>query len=98
MPSRDIKKGDEFSYDYGFSFDKDYKNYPCRCGSKNCCGYIVREGSRWRIKKIQKKMKRALFISTRNPFSERYSGDVIGSQRSNKKFEKNLFTRHCEPW
>ena len=52
---KDIKKGDEFSYDYGFSFDEDYKNYPCRCKSKNCCGYIVREGSRWRIKKSKKK-------------------------------------------
>ena len=51
---KNIKKGEEFSYDYGFSFDKDYKNYPCKCGSKNCCGYIVREGSRWRIKKKKK--------------------------------------------
>ena len=42
-------------FQYGFSFDEDYKNYPCRCKSKNCCGYIVREGSRWRIKKKKKK-------------------------------------------
>ena len=48
---RDIKKDEELSYDYGFGFDEDYKQFPCRCGSKNCCGYIVREGSRWRIKK-----------------------------------------------
>ena len=54
---KDIEKGEEFSYDYGFSFDEDYRNYPCRCGSKNCCGFIVREGSRWRIK-IRKKNKR----------------------------------------
>ena len=26
-------------------------------------------------------MKKALFVSTRNPFSKRYSGDVIGSQK-----------------
>ena len=52
---RDIKKGEELSYDYGFSFDEDYKQFPCKCGSKNCCGYIVREGSRWRIKKKKKK-------------------------------------------
>ena len=52
---KDIKKGDEFSYDYGFSFDEDYKNYPCRCKSENCCGYIVREGSRWRLKKKKKR-------------------------------------------
>ena len=48
---KDIKKGDELSYDYGFSFDEDFQNYPCRCNAKNCCGYIVRQGSRWRIKK-----------------------------------------------
>ena len=51
---KNIKKGEELSYDYGFSFDQDYKNYPCNCGSKNCAGYIIREGSRWRIKKRRK--------------------------------------------
>ena len=49
---KDIKRGEELTYDYGFSFDKDFRQYPCRCGSKNCAGFIVREGSRWRIKKI----------------------------------------------
>ena len=53
---KEIKKGEELTYDYGFSFDSDYKNYPCRCGSKNCVGYIVRSESRWRIKK-RKKLK-----------------------------------------
>ena len=48
---KNIKKGDELSYDYGFSFDEDFKNYPCRCGAKNCAKFIIREGSRWRIKK-----------------------------------------------
>ena len=52
---KDISKGDELSYDYGFSFDEDYKNYPCKCKSKNCVGYIVREGSRWRIKRKRKR-------------------------------------------
>ena len=51
---KDIKKGEELSYDYGFSFDEDYKQYPCRCGSEKCVGYIIREGSRWRIKKSRK--------------------------------------------
>ena len=50
---RDIKKNEELTYDYGFSFDKDYKQYVCKCGSKKCVGYIVREGSRWRIKKTK---------------------------------------------
>ena len=48
---RDIKKGEELSYDYGFSYDENYKDFVCKCGERNCCGYIVREGSRWRINK-----------------------------------------------
>ncbi len=51
---KNINKGEELSYDYGFSFDSNYKNYPCNCGSKKCVGYIVREGSRWRVKKKRK--------------------------------------------
>jgi SET domain-containing protein len=47
---KDIKKDEELSYDYGFGYDRDYKQFPCKCAAKNCCGYIVREGSRWRIK------------------------------------------------
>ena len=49
---KDISKGEEITSDYGFSFEKeDYKQFPCKCGSKNCCGYIIREESRWRINK-----------------------------------------------
>ena len=52
---RKIKKGEELTYDYGFSYDADYKQFPCKCQSMNCVGYIVREGSRWRINKKFKK-------------------------------------------
>ena len=52
---RDIKKDEELSYDYGFGYDKDYKQFVCKCGANNCVGYIVREGSRWRIKKSKSK-------------------------------------------
>jgi len=54
---KDIKKGEELTCDYGFGFDSEkksdtfFKKFPCRCGSKNCCGYIVRAESRWRINK-----------------------------------------------
>ena len=48
---RDIKKGEEFTCDYGFGYDENYKQFPCKCDSKNCCGYIVRAESRWRINK-----------------------------------------------
>lgn len=37
-----IKKGQELFYDYGYPFDKnDYKDHPCKCGSKKCIGYII---------------------------------------------------------
>ena len=49
---KNIKKGEELSYDYGFSYCKsDLGNFICKCGKINCCGYIVREESRWRINK-----------------------------------------------
>jgi len=36
---KDIKKGEEITYDYCLTTD-DYKDHPCRCGSKKCKGYI----------------------------------------------------------
>ena len=48
---KDIKKGNELTCDYGFSYDENFKDFICKCGSKNCCGYIVRAESRWRINK-----------------------------------------------
>ncbi|OUX46649.1 MAG: SET domain-containing protein-lysine N-methyltransferase [Candidatus Pelagibacter sp. TMED275] len=55
---KNIKKGEEITCDYGFGYDSDYKQFPCNCRSKNCVGYIVREGSRWRINKKFKKTNR----------------------------------------
>ena len=52
---KDIKINEELTYDYGFSFDKDYKDFPCRCGAKKCVGFIVNSQSRWRIKKSKKR-------------------------------------------
>ena len=55
---KNIKKGEELTCDYGISYDSDYKQFPCKCKSMNCSGYIVREGSRWRINKKFKKNNR----------------------------------------
>ena len=56
---KNIKKDDELSYDYGYDFDpEDFMDHLCKCKSKNCVGYIVREGSRWRINKKFKKDNR----------------------------------------
>ena len=62
---RNIKMGEEFTCDYGFGFDRDYKQFPCKCGSKNCCGYIVREESRWRINKKFSMSKKKLINNSR---------------------------------
>jgi len=44
---RDIKKGEELNYDYGYDLEG-YEDHPCRCNSKNCLGYII--GKRYRKK------------------------------------------------
>ena len=37
-----IRKGDESTYDYGYEFDKDdFRDHVCKCGSKNCIGFII---------------------------------------------------------
>lgn len=42
VAERDIKKGEELSYNYGYEFDA-YEDHPCKCGSPNCVGYILDE-------------------------------------------------------
>lgn len=37
---RDIVAGEELSFDYGFGL-AGFFEHPCRCGAKNCVGYIV---------------------------------------------------------
>ena len=39
---RDIEPGEELSYDYNYDTDA-YEEHPCRCGAKNCRGYIIGE-------------------------------------------------------
>ena len=46
---KDIKKGEELSYDYGYSIE-DWQDHPCKCGSHNCAGFIVDSRQRWRLK------------------------------------------------
>ena len=51
-----ITKNKELSYDYGYEFDKDdYKDHICKCGSKNCIGYIVSQDDWPKLKKYKKK-------------------------------------------
>ncbi len=42
---RDIRAGEELTFDYGFDVDC-YEDHPCRCGRDGCVGYIVSR-SQW---------------------------------------------------
>ena len=41
IAKREIKKGEEVTMNYGFALVKSFKEHPCKCGAKNCVGYIV---------------------------------------------------------
>lgn len=54
---RDIKKGEELVYDYGYDMEH-FFDHPCHCGSKNCIGYIVREDQRYKVKQLLKRRRK----------------------------------------
>jgi len=49
---RDIKAGEELTFDYGFDVDC-HEDHPCRCGRDGCVGYIV---SRSQWSELQKRL------------------------------------------
>ena len=61
IASKNIKQGEELGYDYGYDIEN-YEEHICKCGSKNCVGYIVdsdqwinlRKKLRWKKKKNKK--------------------------------------------
>lgn len=52
---RDIKAGEELTYNYGFDVDT-WDEHPCRCGAERCVGFIVEE-KQW--PKLLKRMEKA---------------------------------------
>jgi SET domain-containing protein len=51
--TREIKKGEELTYNYGFDLDT-WKDHPCRCGQPNCVGYIVDKQHWTKLRRILK--------------------------------------------
>jgi SET domain-containing protein len=48
---RDIEKDEEITFDYGYDMQH-FFDHPCRCGSENCFGYIVRRDQRKKLKRL----------------------------------------------
>ena len=42
IAKREIRAGEEITFNYGYDL-VDYRDYPCRCGSPGCVGYMVAE-------------------------------------------------------
>lgn len=42
IATRDIKRGEEIVYNYGYNLE-DWENHPCCCGTTRCVGYIAEE-------------------------------------------------------
>lgn len=51
---KDIKAGDELTYNYGFELDT-WEDHPCRCGTARCIGHIVDEQYWPALRRILKK-------------------------------------------
>ena len=59
VSTKNIKKGIELSYDYGYEFDKDdYQDHICKCGSKNCIGYVISSNDWPKFKRFKKSKKK----------------------------------------
>ena len=54
-PIKKIKRNEELSYNYGYSYDEDYVDHICKCGSSKCVGYILDEDYWPKLKKAKKK-------------------------------------------
>jgi SET domain-containing protein len=56
---RDIKKGEEIAYNYGFAYGADdYHEFPCNCGTEKCVGYIVKEEDWDKLPKKSERIKK----------------------------------------
>lgn len=55
---KDIKKGDELTFDYGFDIEC-FEDHPCLCGRDNCVGYIVSQEQWPELKKRLAEKKQA---------------------------------------
>ena len=58
IAERNIKRGEEISYNYGYDFE-DWEDHPCQCGSKNCIGWILAEDEWPKLKRVLTRRRNA---------------------------------------
>lgn len=52
---REIRAGEELTFDYAMCTTSDFGNMKCDCGSRNCRGYI--KGDDWKISELQERYR-----------------------------------------
>lgn len=62
IATRDIKKGEEILYNYGYALEHFFE-HPCKCGKPSCVGYIVAVEDRPKLKKILARMRKKKFAN-----------------------------------
>ncbi len=63
IAQRNIRKGEEISYNYGYDFE-DWEDHPCRCGAKNCIGYILAEDEWPKLRRVLTRRRNAAIKKT----------------------------------
>lgn len=53
-----VQAGEELTFDYGYDIAH-FLDHPCKCGSPNCVGYIVRTDQRDQLKKMIRKSRKS---------------------------------------
>jgi len=56
---RRIEPEEELTFDYGFPLAV-FPGHPCRCGAPSCCGFIVSDPDRWRVRRLLNRPGRSL--------------------------------------
>jgi SET domain-containing protein len=51
IAQRDIAPDEELTFDYGFGYSE-WQDHPCRCGARECAGFIVKSSQRWRVRRV----------------------------------------------
>merc|ERR1711991_755387 len=93
-----IKKGAELFYNYGYPFDTDFVDHICKCGSRNCVGYILSDNDWPKLKKNSKRIE----VSFKNRLVSKHNELIKQFQQIlliQKSFLENLFQlmeRHNE--